>query len=442
MCVVSQYVADTWENDEKACSPFEVKIYEETHDVLEPQGTSRRLTAQLSTLKLCPSIEHKASGDTTEGEGITAPIDGEIQDNNPLEELARVATLLKEKESAQENVIIKTPTKLNDNVQSLKNCCRGHPYGQVNVTQRKTRFSRQELARPEETENAKRRSPFSQDTEVISRKRLKVTGESSCPYQDKQKKMFSRSGTGPNPLLRHIYEKFAARYMTEPFTPTLKQETGEKGCFGQFTERKKVQPLPISQEIWTDISMDFITDLPKSGVTIKRIGLLGYSYLNGGTIGTSINMTPYEVVYDQPPPRHFPYLHGETMNPEVDRSPPETRTVRYRINHKLAIKFYGPFQVVALIGKVAYILKLPSSAGIHDVFHVSHLKSFHGEVPLVATLPTSVSQHQPVIVKPPRAVIDRRIQKVHNVAQVQYLVQWDGLPNSEETWKDADVFVQ
>ncbi|XP_074336046.1 uncharacterized protein LOC141673215 [Apium graveolens] len=108
----------------------------------------------------------------------------------------------------------------------------------------------------------------------------------------------------------------------------------------------------------------------------------------------------------------------------------------------MAVKFYGPFQVVALIGKVAYRLKLPSSEGIHDVFHASHLKSFHGEVPLVVTLPTSVSQHQLVIVKPPRAVIDRRIQKVHNVAQVQYLVQWDGLPNSEKTWKDADVFVQ
>lgn len=85
-------------------------------------------------------------------------------------------------------------------------------------------FTGQEFVRPGETENAKRRSPFSQNTEIISRKRLKVTDQSSCPCLDKQKGTFKRSGTGPNPLLRHIYEKLAARYMREQFTPPLKPE--------------------------------------------------------------------------------------------------------------------------------------------------------------------------------------------------------------------------
>lgn len=31
-------------------------------------------------------------------------------------------------------------------------------------------------------------------------------------------------------------------------------------------------------------------------------------------------MTPYEVVYNQPPPIHLPYLPGESMNEELDRS--------------------------------------------------------------------------------------------------------------------------
>lgn len=35
---------------------------------------------------------------------------------------------------------------------------------------------------------------------------------------------------------------------------------------------------------------------------------------------TSIQTTPYEVVYGQPPPIHLPYLPGESTNLVVDRS--------------------------------------------------------------------------------------------------------------------------
>lgn len=85
-------------------------------------------------------------------------------------------------------------------------------------------------------------------------------------------------------------------------------------------------------------------------------------------------------------------------------------------------------------------LKLPSSAGIHKVFHVSQLKAFHGEVPLTATLPTSMSTTTSA--KVPQAILDRRVQKVHNVAEVQFLVQWEGLPDSHATWEVAATFVQ
>lgn len=34
---------------------------------------------------------------------------------------------------------------------------------------------------------------------------------------------------------------------------------------------------------------------------------------------SSIRLTPYEVVYDQPPPLHLPYLARDDTNAEVDR---------------------------------------------------------------------------------------------------------------------------
>lgn len=46
--------------------------------------------------------------------------------------------------------------------------------------------------------------------------------------------------------------------------------------------------------------------------------------------------------------------------------------------HKLQLRFYDPFQVVAKVGNVAYKIKLPEQSKLHPMFHISCLKKHLG----------------------------------------------------------------
>ncbi|XP_070043111.1 uncharacterized protein LOC142178039 [Nicotiana tabacum] len=110
-------------------------------------------------------------------------------------------------------------------------------------------------------------------------------------------------------------------------------------------------------------------------------------------------------------------------------------SVAVRRNLKLSAKYYGPYKVLQKIGSVAYRLESPSSSQIHPVFHVSQLKKRVGPSIAPQQQPPSCDDSGRVLVQPV-AILDRRIVKVNNAAQVKVLVQWANLGPDEATWED------
>ena len=195
---------------------------------------------------------------------------------------------------------------------------------------------------------------------------------------------------------------------------------------------------------------------------------------------SSAKFTPYEIVYGQPAPLHIPYLPEATACASVDRSLQAREKVIHSLRHnlskaqhrmkqladkhrserelavgdwvyvklqpyrqhslrshhcqKLSPRYFGPFQVLARIGAVAYKLALPSHARIHDTFHISLLKKKVGTGGTQAQIPAGIT-HQGQMLAEPIAVLDRRLVKRGRVAATQVLVQWSNSFPEDATWE-------
>jgi hypothetical protein len=104
---------------------------------------------------------------------------------------------------------------------------------------------------------------------------------------------------------------------------------------------------------------------------------------------------------------------------------------------KLVPRQHGPFKVIKVLSPVSYQLALPMQWSIHPVFHIDLL------TPYCETI-----MHGPNYQRPLPDLIDGEeeysmekildSQKFSKRQRLQYLVKWEGYPDSDNMWVDKD----
>nr|GEV08847.1 reverse transcriptase domain-containing protein [Tanacetum cinerariifolium] len=169
-----------------------------------------------------------------------------------------------------------------------------------------------------------------------------------------------------------------------------------------------VQPM-IPEWKWDNITMDFITKLPKSPQGFDTIWMivdrltksahflpirendplnkLARFYLNRIVARYKI---PVSIICDHD--GSYANLKRKPMEFEVGdrvmlKVSPWKGVVRFGKRGKLNPRYVRPFKVLAKVGKVAYRLELPYELSrVHHTFHVSNIKKCYADEPLGMTL--------------------------------------------------------
>lgn len=114
--------------------------------------------------------------------------------------------------------------------------------------------------------------------------------------------------------------------------------------------------------------------------------------------------------------------------------PYRQHSVSQRLFQKLVAHYYGMFEVIGRVGKVAYLLKLPESSSIHPVFHVSQLKHVVGSSTVTSELPPLFDTNNEVVIEP--EAIQDTCYDIDGYLEV--LIKWRHLPDHETSWLKAN----
>ncbi|CAN6709702.1 unnamed protein product [Malus baccata var. baccata] len=252
-------------------------------------------------------------------------------------------------------------------------------------------------------------------------------------------------------------------------------------CQQVKAERKKsfglMQPLPVPQWKWENITMDFVYKLPRTrngydGVWIEildsllssgqlfrkllfgddwhaKLDLMEFSYNN--SYHSSIGMAPFEALYGKS--CRTPLCWSEVgervlVGPEiVEETTQNVQVIKSNLKvaqdrqKSLADRHVTDrvYKITERVGEVAYRLELPSELSkVYNVFHVSMLRHYVAD-------PSHVIPVQPLEISPdltydeePVTILDWKEKVLRNKTVQLVKVLWRNHSVEEATWETED----
>nr|GFA29281.1 putative reverse transcriptase domain-containing protein [Tanacetum cinerariifolium] len=225
-----------------------------------------------------------------------------------------------------------------------------------------------------------------------------------------------------------------------------------------------VQPR-IPEWKWDNITMDFVTKLPKSSqgydtiwVIVDRLtksaiftpiretdpmdklartfeemlracaidfgkGWVNHSsfieFSSNNSYHASIKSAPFEALYGRKfrSPKSYTDLKHKPMEFQVRdkvilKVSPRKGVVRFGKRGKLNPRYVGPFKILERVRDVAYKLDLPEELSrVHNTFHVSNLKKCHADEPLAVPLDGLHFDDKLHFVEEPLEIVDREVKR-------------------------------
>nr|GEU83590.1 reverse transcriptase domain-containing protein [Tanacetum cinerariifolium] len=187
-----------------------------------------------------------------------------------------------------------------------------------------------------------------------------------------------------------------------------------------------VQP-EIPQWKWDNITMDFITKLPRTSsgydtIWDSHLPLTEFSYNN--SYHTSIKAAPLEALYGRK--SRLPVCW-----PKVS---PWIGVIRFGKRGKLNPMYIGPFKVLAKAGTVAYRLELPQQLSrVHSTFHICNLKKCLSNEPLAIPLDEIHIDDKLYFVEEPVEIMDHKVKRLKQSRIPIIKVQWNSMRGPELT---------
>ena len=119
---------------------------------------------------------------------------------------------------------------------------------------------------------------------------------------------------------------------------------------------------------------------------------------------------------------------------------PKRRVVRFGKREKLSPRFIGPFEILEMVGTIAYGLALPPNmSSVHEVFHVSMLRRYTPDPAHVVDWGEIKVDTDETFEEGPVCIMDSRDQVLQCKIMRLVRVLWQHRGVEESTWEREDT---